>query len=49
MKLWPENETEPDRWDATLPAPLNSLDSGSLLLVAHETAASFGPVIVRPI
>jgi hypothetical protein len=46
MRVWEEDTPEPDRWDVTAKAPLNCLSSGSLLLGAHETAVSFGPVRV---
>lgn len=49
LKVWPEAETEPASWEITTLAPPNALETGSLVLGAHETAASFGPVTVRPI
>lgn len=48
LKVWPEADSEPAQWDVTMTGPPNSLESGSLLLGAHETAASFGPVSLRP-
>lgn len=49
LKVWPEDDPEPPEWDLSTVGPLNSLDSGSILLAAHETAASFGPVTVTPV
>jgi hypothetical protein len=46
MRVWEEDGREPSEWDVTTEAPLNALDSGSLLLGAHETVAGFGPVRV---
>jgi hypothetical protein len=49
LKVWREDEQEPASWDLSTTGPLNSLETGSILLAAHETAASFGPVTVRPV
>lgn len=49
LKVWPEADSEPHGWDITTPAPPNALESGSVVLAAHETAASFGPVSIRPV
>lgn len=48
LKVWPDDEDEPVARDVTMRSPVNGMDSGGLLLAAHETAASFGPVEIRP-
>jgi hypothetical protein len=47
MRVWEEDDTEPDAWDVTMSSALNTLGYGSLLLGAHETVASFGPVSIE--
>lgn len=49
LKAWEESAKEPTEWDVSSISPVNALDSGSLLLGAHETAASFGPVEITPV
>ena len=48
LKVWPEGTPEPERWHLSTVAPVNALETGSLLLAAHETTASFGPVTIVP-
>jgi hypothetical protein len=47
LKIWRDDETEPEAWTIERRAPLNALGSGGVLLGAHETAARFGPVLVE--
>lgn len=49
LKVWPESEAEPSRWHVEAPGPSNGLTEGSILLGAHETAASFGRVEIYPV
>ncbi|RME29130.1 MAG: hypothetical protein D6798_00800 [Deltaproteobacteria bacterium] len=45
-KLWPADAEEPEDWMVTYEAGTTDFEpaSGSLVLLTHETAASFGPV-----
>ena len=48
LKVWEEGRAEPEAWDLQMRGTLLGLARGSMLLVSHHTAASFGPVEVRP-
>jgi hypothetical protein len=49
LKVWQDGTPEPAAWDLSAPNYPGELSAGSLLLVAHQTDASFGNVIVVPI
>lgn len=46
VKLWPQNEAEPDVWNVNADVPTRD---GSVLLVAYNADATFGNVTVKPI
>ena len=50
LRVWREGTEEPTVWDVEHQAPSHALESGGLLLGAHETATSYGPVrITAPV
>ena len=49
LKVWPADEPEPAVWDLSAPDTIMALREGSLLLVSHHTAATFGNVNVQPL
>lgn len=49
MKVWEASEPEPERWDLEGPGFIGEHDTGSLLLLAHHTDASFGKISVTPL
>jgi hypothetical protein len=50
MKVWKSGDEEPDDWVFVVEDnPPDALESGSLLLAAHEADALFGRVEVKPI
>lgn len=48
VKLWPDDEPEPEKWDFERFEP-GDLQSGSALLIAHHTDVTFGNVRVVPV
>jgi hypothetical protein len=46
MKIWPRRATEPSDWLLTAAGPEDALASGSCLLLAHHTDATFGDITV---
>lgn len=46
LKVWETGQVEPDDWLLQGFGPHDALKSGSLLLAAHQTDVSFGPVTV---
>jgi len=49
LKVWQDGTPEPATWDLSAPNFPGELTTGSLLLVAHQTDASFGNVSVVPV
>jgi hypothetical protein len=49
MKVWEKYEEEPKQWTLESKSAINSLSQGSILLIAHETAATFGIVEISPL
>jgi hypothetical protein len=49
LKMWPQGSAEPGAWDLSGRGVDGELATGSLLLVAHHTDATFGQVKVSPI
>lgn len=49
LKVWPEGSPEPADWDLQEQQTTQDLPNGSLVLLAHEVDASFGPVSVTPL
>lgn len=49
MKVWEQGQAEPSRWDLVGEEDFSSPLKGSLLLLAHNTDASFGKVTVSPL
>jgi hypothetical protein len=49
LKVWQDGTPEPSAWDVSGPGFPGELAEGSLLLVAHQTDATFGDVTVVPI
>jgi hypothetical protein len=49
LKVWEEGTVEPEAWDLQARGAPLSLTRGSLLLVAHHTAAGFGSLEVTPL
>jgi len=49
MKVWEASQSEPANWDLSSPGTSKSLTEGSVLLVAHHVAASFGNVRITPL
>ncbi|MCB0991375.1 MAG: chitobiase/beta-hexosaminidase C-terminal domain-containing protein [Acidimicrobiales bacterium] len=47
LKIWTSGTSEPGSW-LTYTADGDDPNSGSLALVAHETDATFGPVVITP-
>ncbi|MCB0186257.1 MAG: hypothetical protein KDE31_18435, partial [Caldilineaceae bacterium] len=48
-KVWPAAQTEPTEWQMAGQGYAGEPEHGSLLLVAHEADASFGPVEICPL
>ena len=48
LKVWAEGESEPVAWLMTAQEPSTSPSTGSVMLVAHHTFVSVGPVSVVP-
>ena len=48
LKVWEDGQPEPPAWDLYAQDDVSDLQSGSLLLVAHQVNASFGDVTVTP-
>jgi hypothetical protein len=48
VKLWPVDNTEPERWDLER-LEANDLPAGSALLIAHHADVTFGDVSVIPL
>jgi hypothetical protein len=52
-KVWPSNKPEPGAWTLEADVPHwpgeTATHAGSVVLVAHNTDATFGPVSVSPI
>lgn len=46
VKLWPADEEEPDQWDLMAIEKDDIIQSGSALLIAHNTNVTFGNVYV---
>lgn len=49
MKVWEKDNDEPGEWTLEHKGAINSLSQGSIVLAAHETAASFGDVEIKPL
>ncbi len=49
FKIWEKGKPEPVFWDAEGFGKAGELESGSVLLLAHNVNASFGPVSVTPL
>lgn len=49
VKMWPEGESEPEKWDLVNNQPEDAVDSGSLVLVAHHVDVTFGDLSVVPL
>ncbi|NLF32492.1 MAG: hypothetical protein GX591_16575 [Planctomycetes bacterium] len=49
MKLWPAGAAEPSGWDLQAENLDGELDSGSVVLLAHHTDATFGDVLIEPL
>jgi len=49
LKVWRENQPEPKRWSVVARGRGSDPRQGSLLLIAHRTKASFGPVTITPL
>ncbi len=48
MKLWPAGRTEPPQWDLEAENHRGELATGSVVLLAHHTDATFGDVLIEP-
>jgi hypothetical protein len=46
LKVWQQGTPEPEAWDLQTNGPAEELKTGSALLLAHQTDASFGDVTV---
>ncbi len=49
LKVWRQGKPEPANWTVVAKGRASDPKSGSLLLIAHKTNASFGPVKVTPL
>jgi hypothetical protein len=49
LKVWEDGAPEPAGWDLTGAGPAGELGQGSMLLLAHQTDASFGNVTIVPV
>jgi regulation of enolase protein 1 (concanavalin A-like superfamily) len=49
FKVWPQSDPEPPGWILTEQQTPSDLPNGSLVLLAHETDVSFGPVTITPL
>lgn len=49
LKAWKESEDEPAEWLLSAAGDSNSLNRGSILLLAHEASATFGDITINPI
>lgn len=49
LKVWGQDEKEPDKWDLEAEGLEGELDSGSMLMIAHQCDAIFGDTQVLPI
>jgi hypothetical protein len=49
FKVWEQGEPEPPTWDLTIEEGLEDPQAGSVLLLAHHVAASFGDVQIVPL
>lgn len=47
LKVWPQDEAEPNEWDLTTVIEHTGYKEGAILLGAHHTAATFGNVTVK--
>ncbi len=48
-KIWPDGQAEPEGWDISYRRPKQTAPSGSALLIAHYSIATFGNINVRPL
>jgi hypothetical protein len=49
VKLWPNNQAEPEAWDLIAIEPVGNLPNGAALLIAHNADVTFGDVRVMPL
>jgi hypothetical protein len=49
VKLWPGNEAEPSNWDLEAVEDDSDLQSGCVLLLAHNSDVTFGNVKIVPL
>jgi len=49
LKVWEQGTTEPEDWQVVAEETVVDFENGSLLLLAHNTDASFGNVTITPI
>lgn len=49
VKFWPEDEAEPEKWDLQALEVMTRMESGSALLLAHNTEVTFGNISVIPL
>ena len=49
VKLWPDGDGEPERWDLQAIQPRRTLAGGSACLIAHHTDVTFGDIEVVPV
>jgi len=49
VKFWPANEKEPEQWDLQAVEVMTRKETGSALLLAHNTEVTFGNVSVIPL
>jgi hypothetical protein len=49
VKVWPDGQPEPAAWTVEEQLGSGELLSGSMLLLAHHTDATFGTVVVTPL
>ena len=49
LKVWRQGKPEPEKWTVVARGRASDPKHGSLLLIAHKTNASFGPVKITPL
>jgi hypothetical protein len=49
VKFWPADEQEPEQWDLQALEKMTRKESGSALLLAHNTEVTFGNIYVRAV
>ena len=49
VKYWKSDEKEPEPWDFQATEPDGERESGSALLIAHNTDVTFGDILVTPL